>query len=583
MSGITLSPEPDPQPDPDPALSANLPRDPRGAASTEQTGRSSFLAAAGIFLARFGGLMRESAMGAFLSTSISADAFRAAVRIPTLLQNLMGEGVLSAAFIPVYSRLLAEGDDDEADKVAGAVLGVILTITGLIVLAAVLLARPITAVLAPGLSGETYELTVRLVRIVTAGLGFLVISAWCLGVLNSHRRFLLAYGSSFMWNAAQIVVLLWVGLANWTEADVAIALAWAVVLGGILEVGVQLPTIRTLTHALRPSLRLALPEVREVGRRFVPVVLARGVIQIGAYIDLLLASFLAVGALAALGYAQILYLLPVSLFALSVAAAELPELSRLDEGDPELAPRVDIALRRITFFMLFTVLAYLTAGDLIVSAVYQRGRFNADDTALVAAILAAYALGLLGIGPARLFQNTLYARGDVRGPAVIAVVRVVTAAALGAFLMLQLDRVVVLDGQLTGYAELDQVVWTALPESVRNDPDLPLHAGAVGLALASAVASWLEWALLRWRMRRVLGFVPSTSGALTPLLAGSALAVVLMVGSERLVGDLPALVAMPIVVGLGGAAYVGVAAWRKVPEAQSLLAPARRVAGRLSR
>lgn len=549
-------------------------RDPRGAASTEATARSSFLAAAGIFIARFGGLMRESAMGAFLSTTRAADAFRAAVRIPTLLQNLMGEGVLSAAFIPVYSRLLAEVEDDDdhrADQVAGAILGVIIAITGLIIVVAVLFAGPVTSVLAPGLTGETYDLTVRLVRIVTAGLGFLVISAWCLGILNSHRRFLLAYGSSFMWNAAQIVVLLFVGLRGWADGDVAVALAWAVVLGGVLEIAVQAPTIRRLAPAIRPSLQLALPEVREVGRRFVPVVLARGVVQIGAYVDLLLASFLAVGALAALGYAQILYLLPVSLFALSVAAAELPELSRLDDDTDELPHRVDVALRRITFFVLFTVIAYLAAGNLIVAAIYQRGQFGTDDTVLVHAVLIAYSLGLLGIGPARLFQNTLYARGDVRGPAVIAVVRVLVAAGLGAFFMLQLDRVVIFDGQISGYAELTSLVWEPLPASVREDGDLPLHAGAVGLALASSVASWLEWALLRRRIRSKLGFVPATGGALRPLLLGSAIAAAMMLALEVLLAPLPALLSMPVVVGAGGVVYVLVARSNQVHEARSLV------------
>jgi len=548
--------------------------DPRGAATTKETGRSSFLAAAGIFIARFGGLMRESAMGAFLSTTPAADAFRAAVRIPTLLQNLMGEGVLSAAFIPVYSRLLAEVEDDDdhrADQVAGAILGVILVVTGLVILVAVLFAGPVTSLLAPGLTGETYELTVRLVRIVTAGLGFLVVSAWCLGILNSHRRFLLAYGSSFMWNAAQIVVLLFVGLRSWADSDVAIALAWAVVIGGILEVAVQLPTIHRLAPALRPSLKLAVPGVKEVGRRFLPVVLARGVVQIGAYIDLLLASFLAVGALAALGYAQILYLLPVSLFALSVAAAELPELSRLGAETDELPHRVDVALRRITFFILFTVIAYLTAGNLIVAAIYERGLFVADDTVLVHAVLVAYTLGLLGIGPARLFQNTLYARGDVRGPALIAVVRVVFAAAFGAFLMLQLDRVVVLDGRITGYAELTSLVWSPLPASIREDPDLPLHVGAVGLALASAAASWLEWALLRRRIKSKLGFVPQTGGALRPLVLGGAIAAAMMLALEVLLAPLPALLSMPLVVGAGGVVYVLVARSNGVTEARSLV------------
>jgi putative peptidoglycan lipid II flippase len=538
------------------------------------TGRSSALVASGIFLSRVSGLVRESAMGAYLGTGAAADAFRAALRIPNLMQNLLGEGVLSAAFIPVYAGLLADRDEEEAGRVAGAVAGLLAALTGVLVLVAVLFARPITAALAPGFTGETFELTVDLVRIMTAGIGFLVLSAWCLGVLNTHRRFFLSYVAPVVWNAAQIAVLVAVGVRGWAEADIAVALAWGVFAGGVLQFLIQVPTVRRVAPEVRLSVRRDLPGVGQVGRRFGPAVLGRGVVQVGAYIDLLLASLLAAGAVAALGYAQILYLLPISLFAMSVAAAELPELSRIKIDGDALGTRLRTGLGRITFFMTFTAVAYLAAGDLVVGALYERGRFEGDDTTLVWAILAAYSLGLLAVGASRLIQNVLYSQGDVKGPAAIAAVRVAFAAVLGVILMFQLDHVVVLDGELVGLDQLPTAT-EPLPEAVRTSGDT-LRMGAVGLALASAISAWLELGLLRWRLGRGHGIGRSLIRFVVPALA----ALPVLLGLRWALGSLPDLVALPLVVGPAGLVYVGAASALGAPEASALLRPVRRLGSR---
>ena len=141
--------------------------------------------------------MRESLKARYLgaTSGIAADAFNAAVRIPNVLQNLFGEGVLSASFIPVYANLLARGDEKEAGKVAGAVLGLLMVTTSVIVLLGVLFAPALLLVIAPGFSGEKRELTIRFTRILFPGTGLLVLTAWCLGVLNSHRRFFLSYSA----------------------------------------------------------------------------------------------------------------------------------------------------------------------------------------------------------------------------------------------------------------------------------------------------------------------------------------------------------------------------------------------------
>ena len=142
--------------------------------------RNASLVAAGILLSRMAGLVREAATAFFLGTGVGAEAFKSALRIPNLMQNLLGEGVLSASFIPVYSQAVAEGREEEAGRLAGAVAGLLLLVTTVLVVIGVLFAAPLTRVLAPGFIPGTprYDLTVTMVRIMTPGIGFLVLSAW---------------------------------------------------------------------------------------------------------------------------------------------------------------------------------------------------------------------------------------------------------------------------------------------------------------------------------------------------------------------------------------------------------------------
>ena len=201
-----------------------------------RSGRNAFLVGAGIVLSRISGVVREGFLAAWLGTRSSADAFSAALRIPKLLQNLLGEGSLSASFIPVYSQVLQRGDERRAGHVAGAVAGLLTLLTGGLVLFSVLLARPLASVVAPGFSGQKHELTVHLIRIVAPGVGFLVLSAWCLGVLNSHRRFFLSYVAPVLWNTAIIVGLATAGIRAWAEPNIAEAAAWGVLIGGAFAV-----------------------------------------------------------------------------------------------------------------------------------------------------------------------------------------------------------------------------------------------------------------------------------------------------------------------------------------------------------
>ena len=546
--------------------------------------RSAALVGAGILLSRLAGLARERALSGYLGVGPAVDAFRAASRIPNVLQNLLGEGVLSASFIPVYAAALERGDEEEAGRIAGAVAGLLAALAGTLVVVGVVFARPLTSVLAPGFTGETFELTVTLTRILTPGIGVLVLSAWCLGVLNSHRRFFLSYVAPVLWNVAQIVALVALGVGGAGTRPLAVGLAWGAFAGGVLQLAVQLPTVLSLLRPLRLSLRRDLPGVREVLRRFGPVVAGRGVVQLSAYVDLVLASLLAVGAVSALGYAQVFYLLPVSLFGMSVAAAELPELSRATDGAPSgreqlppaLAARIDDGLARIAFFVVGTSVAYLVLGDLVVGALLQTGEFRAEDARLVWYVLAAFTLGLLATTTSRLVQNALYALGDTRGPAVIAGIRVGAAALVGFVLMFQLDRVGLVGPGVDGllFLERPPAPLAPLPEAVRTDGALRL--GAVGLAAASGGAAWLELGLLRSRLRSRGIRVRVGGGTLAPLLLAAVVATAVGLALR------PAAVAAGPVPGLllggvpTGIAYLAAARLLQVPEAASLVSGAAR-------
>src|SRR5512140_2675109 len=174
--------------------------------SMTQRGAAS-LVAAGMLVSRIAGLIRDRAFAHYLGNSAAADAFRAAFRIPNFLQNLFGEGVLSASFIPVYARLRAEGKHDEATKVAEAIGAILAFFTSVIVLLGIIAAPWLIDAIAPGFHGEKRELTVRLVRIFFPGVGLLVFSAWCLGILNSHRKFFLSYVAPVLWNVAMIAAM----------------------------------------------------------------------------------------------------------------------------------------------------------------------------------------------------------------------------------------------------------------------------------------------------------------------------------------------------------------------------------------
>jgi len=513
-----------------------------GEEAVPQRGSSAHLVAVGILASRVFGLLRDRYIGRYFGLSEYAGVFRAALRMPNMLQNLLGEGTLSASFIPVYARLLEEGKEEEAGRVAGAVFSLLLAIAGALSLIGTLAAPLLVTFFLKGFTGEVRDLTIACTRIIFPMTGVLVLSAWTLGILNAHRRFLLPYIAPVLWNAAMIATLVLLGRGMSLDRLV-VALAWGAFVGGVLQFAVQVPMVLRLERHLRLG-GWNEPGLRTVVKNAAPAIAGRGVVQLSGWLDMFLASFLGAVAIAALSNAQTLFMLPVSLFGMSVAASELPELSRQKEAAVEvLKSRIGRALTQISLLTVPSAVGYLLLGNVVVGAIYQTGRFSAADTRYVWLVLAGYSIGLFASTTTRLFSSAFFALRDTRTPARIAILRVAVSGLLGA--------------AVTGWAVL-----------VNRDL---LHLAPVGLALAGSIGAWIEWLLLRRGLVGRLGGLGVPHAVLPKMFAAALAAAAIGFGIAYVVPDLHPIIRAVVVLGPFGIAYFILARLFGVSEAGELM------------
>jgi putative peptidoglycan lipid II flippase len=432
-----------------------------------------------MLLSRIAGLVRQSVFAAYVGNGPAADAFNAAFRIPNVLQNLLGEGAVSASFVPVYTRLRAEGRHDDAAKLAGAVAARLLALTVMLVALGVVAAPWLTAVIAPGFTGPRAALAVTLVRVFFPAIGFLVIAAWALGVLNSHKRYFLPYVAPVASSAVVVAALLYTGRAAGHDTLAHVA-AWATLAGAAAQLVVQLPSALGLVRG--GGLTLARnPDADSVAALAGPSVLSRGAAQLSAYVDQVLASFLPEGCVATLAYAQTVYLLPVSLFGASVSTAALTEMSSLTGTEAEVNQRlvveIDRGQRRIALFVVPSSVALVAHGGAIATLLFQRGAFSAHDARAVWAALAGASVGLVGQTFARLHVSAFNALRDTRTPARVSTLRLMLTAGLGALGALVVPRVL----------------------------GVSPHWGTFGLTVTAGLAGWVEYLALRRALHCRLG------------------------------------------------------------------------------
>lgn len=497
---------------------------------------------AGILISRLLGLVRVTLFARYFGIGAEADGYNAAFKIPNAVRNLLGEGTLSASFVPVYARLLARSDAGGARALAAAVLGFLLAGVSVLTLMGIAAAPLLTAILAPGFDAAQAELTTRLTRVLFPMAGLMVISGWCLGIQNSHRRFFWAYASAAMWSVAQIVLLVWWGRAADSLAELAWWLAWATLAGSVLQVSAQLPEVVRLVGVVRPTLDRTTDGLRQTLRNIGPVVLALGVVQVSSLVDLQIASFLPVGAVSSITNASLIALLPVSLFGVSVAASSLPEFAR-ESGmarEGALLERLRGGWQRILFYIIPCAAVFLAYGDLCVGMLLRNGRFGAAEQHAVRIVLAGSAVGLVSFASVKLLSSAHYALQDYRTPLRAAVSSLVVSA----------------------------LTSCALAYPMRHGP-----WGAAAITLGSALGSFVNLAVLSRGLRARLGQL--YTGAMWQgsrrIVAATVLATLLALPVRWALRALHPILSGPPTLAVFGAAYLLTAWWMGSREASRLL------------
>lgn len=394
----------------------------------------------GIGTSRLMGLVREQVIAYYFGRSGSYSAFVAAYKIPNLVRVLLGEGNLSASFIPVLAQEMGTGDEREARRLSQSVLGLLLLTVGVVVLAGIGAAPLLAWVVAPGFDPALRELVERLIRILFPTVALLVTGAWCMGVLHAHGRFFWPNFAPLFWSVVSAGAL--IAFVGRSALDPVTILAWGVVAGSAVQLAVQLPATRRVLGSLVPAGGWRSPAVVRVRKLFVPMMVGTGVAQLSTLIDIQIATFLDASGVATLAYAQRLYLLPLSLFGVAIAQVALPTLAhesvRSETSAETLRSRFEQSWSSMVFLLLPATAGLVLFGRPIVSLLFERGQFSTADTVAVQAVLAAYAVGLVAYGSVRLLATSFHAVQDTATPVRVATGALVVNAGLGITLALQI-------------------------------------------------------------------------------------------------------------------------------------------------
>ena len=438
------------------------------------SGRGAMWVTAGILLSRVFGLVRQRVIGHYFGIGPLADVIVAAFRVGNIAQNLLGEGTLSASFIPVYAQARAAGRNGEATRFALAALGFLLLAVVAVSAVGLAFAPLLTRLIAPGFEGRQLALANSAVRVLFPATGLLILSAWGLGVLNAHRRFFLAYAAPTVFSVAQIAALLAFGEVLELRGESLLSvLVWSALAGATLQLLVLLGPARALLGGLRPRLEWAAPGLRDAVVRLPSALLGRGVLQLSGLIDLALVSFFGAGAQATMNTAQLIYFLPMAILGTGEAAASLPDMASdmadtdIERRNERLRTRLGNTLARVTALTVPATLVLALFGGEIVRVCLESGSFDPAATERVRQIVLLYAFALLGNASARVLTTTAWATGDTSTPARYAIFRVVVSTA-GSLLLMQ---------------------WLEV----------------AGVVLGAVIAAWVETFALGWKLRGKIG------------------------------------------------------------------------------
>jgi putative peptidoglycan lipid II flippase len=391
---------------------------------------------AATLLSRILGYIRDAVIAWYFGAGHSSDAFIAAFRIPNLLRKLFGEGAIGNAFIPVLTDYLTEDGKDEGLHLARSALFVMSILLVVLSIFGILLAPMIVKVIAPGFfdSPGKIPLTITLTRIMFPYIFFIGLVALCMGILNVFGHFAAPALAPVLLNLAMIcsVIFICPYLSN-----PVMGLAIGVILGGVLQLGLQLPFMIRKGLILRPKGKFFHPGLKKIGALMPPIILGGAVYQVNVLVGGLLGSLLKEGSVSYLYFADRLVQFPLGIFAIAAATAVLPSLSRQAARNDldALKDTFGYAVRLIIFLTIPSMLGLIILREPIVALLFQRGEFSSLATQLTAQALLYYAMGLGAFSAVKIVAATFFALKDTRTPMIMAVISIVANIVLGIILM----------------------------------------------------------------------------------------------------------------------------------------------------
>jgi len=387
-------------------------------------------------LSRILGYVRDMALAWFFGAGLTSDAFFVAFRIPNLLRRLFAEGSLSIAFVPIFSDYLEKEGKEEAFRFAGSALKFLAVALALLVVAGFFFAPVIVRVFAPGFAGdpEKLALTVAMTRIMFPYIFFIGLVALCMGILNVLGHFVAPALAPVFLNIAMIGSVF---LISPVMAEPVTGLAIGVLIGGALQLGLQAPFLLKQGISLSQKIKLFHPGLKKVGRLMLPTILGAAAYQVNILIGTLLSSLLPEGSVSYLYYADRLTQFPLGIFAIALATAILPSLSRQAAAGQikEAGETFSYAMRFVFFITLPAMAGMIVLREPIVALLFKRGAFDVMAVKSTAHALLCYLAGLWAFSAVRIAIAAFYALKDTRTPVKMAVISIGVNVALGILLM----------------------------------------------------------------------------------------------------------------------------------------------------
>jgi putative peptidoglycan lipid II flippase len=387
-------------------------------------------------LSRILGLIRDIVVARFFGAGMATDAFFVAFRIPNLLRRLLAEGSLTIAFIPVFSEYLTQKSRKDAFELARAVLYLLSLILVVVTVLGIFLSPWVVRLQAWGFgaSGPKYDLTVLLTRITFPYIFLVSIVAFFMGILNSLRHFAAPAAAPIFLNLGIIASTLWIS-PFFSQPIIGVAIG--VLIGGVLQVLLQLPWLVQKGVSLMPSWMPQHPAVKRIGLLILPAIYGSAIYQLNQFIGTLLASFLPQGSVSWLYYADRLVQFPLGVFAIAISTAALPSLSKqvAEKDMSEFRETLSHSVRLTLFITIPAMAGMIVLGKPIIQVFFQRGAFGPVSTVMTERALFYYTLGLWAFSVNRVLVSAFYAFQDTKTPVRIATMALLANVGFSLILM----------------------------------------------------------------------------------------------------------------------------------------------------